>query len=208
MLDLATGVDRTLYQGSTLFNIIAFEPEGIYLVHGIAPRQGVFEKLYLLDPAGGTPMLVPGSDHHMYQSGWGLISDGAAWGIDYRVQGSAYVYSVLRLDLATAKVTLWMEGPPDDQISPVGTDRLHRLYVGDGKQLWRLGAPGQVDMLADPGQISGGASIGGPSTFVSDSRGVWFAGQSSVWFYSDTEPPKQFAAGPSDAEVLPAGPCV
>jgi hypothetical protein len=41
VLDLATGVDRVLYRGSTLFIVIAFEAKGIYLVHGIAPRQGL-----------------------------------------------------------------------------------------------------------------------------------------------------------------------
>jgi len=209
VVDIATGADRTIYNGPTLYIPIAFEQDVIYLVHAINPRQSVFEKLYRVDPAGGAPpTLVPGSDHHMYQYGWVLISDGAAWGIDYRVQGGAYVYSVLRLDLATAEVTLWMEGPPDDQILPSGTDQLHRLYISDGQQLWRLVSPGQRDTFANPGQVSGGASVGGSTAFVSDSKGVWFAGRAGVWFYSDAGEPKQFSVGPPDADVYPAGPCV
>jgi len=207
VVDIATGRDRIIYNGPTLYIPISFEQDVIYLVHAINLRQGAFEKLYRVDPVGGALTLVPGSDHHMYR-GWGLISDGAAWGIDYRVQGDTYVYSVLRLDLATAVVTPWMEGPPGDQILPVGIDRLHRLYVSDHQQLWRLGAPGQGEMLADGGQVSGAGDVGSSTTFVSDSQGVWFAGRGSVWFYSDTEPPRRFAAGPSDADVFPAGPCV
>src|SRR5260370_10728530 len=82
VVDVATSVDRTIYRGSTLFIVIGFEAKGIYLVHGIAPRQGAFANLYLLDPAGGIPRLVPGSARHMYQDGWGDLSGGARWGID------------------------------------------------------------------------------------------------------------------------------
>jgi hypothetical protein len=208
VVDIATGADRVVYNGSTLYIVIAFESDAIYLSHGINPRQGAFEKLYRLDPAGGTPALVPGSDRHMYQYGWVLVSDGAAWGIDYSVQGSAYTYSVVRLDLATTQVTLWLDGQPTT-FWPLGSDSKHRLYVGDDKQqLWRLGHPGQVDRLANPGPVSASEGVGGPSGFVSDSSGAWIAGQGSIWLYSDSDAPKQFAVGPLGEVVWPVGPCI
>jgi hypothetical protein len=208
VLDLATGVDHLLYSGSTLFIVIAFEPEGIYLVHGIAPRQGAFEKLYLLDPAGGAPALVPGSDRHMYQYGWVLISDGAAWGIDFRVEGNAYIYSVVRLDLVTAQATKWLEGTPDDGLTPLGTDAKHRLYAGDSKsKLWRIGLPGQVDVLPNPGPVVAGGGLGASTSFASDSLGAWFAGMGGVWLYRDAGEPRLFAVGPQNVDVSPAGPC-
>jgi hypothetical protein len=209
VLDLATGIDHLLYSGSTLFIVIAYEPEGIYLVHGIAPRQGAFEKLYLLDPAGGAPALVPGSDRHMYQYGWVLISDGAAWGIDFRVEGTAYIYSVVRLDLATGQATKWLEGTPDDAPNPLGTDAKHRLYAGDYKStLWRIAEPGKVEMLPNPGPVVGGGALGASTSFVSDSLGVWFAGRGGVWLYRDAGEPKLFTVGPQNADVSPAGPCL
>ncbi len=209
VLDLATGVDHLLYSGSTLFIVIAYKPEGIYLVHGIAPRQGAFEKLYLLDPAGGAPALVPGSDRHMYQYGWVLISDGGAWGIDFRVDGTAYIYSVVRLDLATGQATKWLEGPPDDGLNPLGTDAMHRLYAsGSQSKLWRIAAPGQVDVLPNPGPVVAGGGLGAPTGLVSDSLGAWFAGRGGVWLYRDTGEPRLFAVGPPNSDISPAGPCL
>ena len=209
VVDVATSVDRTIYRGSTLFIVIGFEAKGIYLVHGIAPRQGAFENLYLLDPAGGIPRLVPGSDRHMYQYGWALISDGAAWGIDYRVDGNANIYSVVRFDLGTGEPTQWIEGPADDLFWPLGTDSAHRLYVGDYHgNLRRVAAPGQFEVLANPGQVGTGGGIGSSSSFVSDSLGEWFAGNGGVWLYSDTGQPRLFGIGPQNGQVFPAGPCV
>ncbi|HEX7264125.1 MAG TPA: hypothetical protein VF383_08110 [Candidatus Dormibacteraeota bacterium] len=210
VVDLTTGADRIVYSGSILFIVIAFTQDTLYLVHAINPRQGSFELLFTLDPAGGgTPTLVTGSDRHMYQWGWVLISDGAAWGIDYRVQGNAYVYSMLRLDLTTGSVTQWLEGPPDDMFWPQGTDGSHRLYAGDNQQkLLRIASPGNVDTLANPGPVAINGGIGSQSGFVSDSTGVWFSGQGRVWLYSETAMPKDFAAGPPSGQVWPAGPCL
>jgi len=210
VVDIASGSDRMIYNGPTLFIPLTFAADGIYLVHAINLRQGAYEKLYRLDPSGGTPTLVTGSDRHMYQYGWVLISDGAAWGVDYRVQGNGYVYSVLRLDLATAQLSQWFEGPPDDLVWPLGTDTKHRQYVQGVNQheLWRFAGPGQAEQLANPGPIGYGDFIGGPTDFVADSQGGWFHAQGAIWFYSDAGEPKQFSVAPPDTDVYPAGPCV
>jgi hypothetical protein len=146
----------------------------------------------------------------MYQFGWVLISDGAAWGIDVLVQGNVYTYSVLRLDLATGRVAQWLLGPPDDLVWPLGTDLTHRLYVQGVKQneLWRLAAPLQADLLPNPGPIALGDYVGGPDGVVSDAQGMWFAGRGSVWLYPNGGTPKQFMAGQPSGDTWPAGPCL
>lgn len=212
VVDVATHADRTIYSGPQLYIPIAFTSDTIYVVHAVNPRQGVFELLFILDPAGGgTPELATAStDRHMYQWGWVLISDGAAWGIDYRVDGNKYIYSVLRLDLSTGQVTTWFEGPADDLTWPLGTDADHRLYVQgvNTNDLWRLTSPGQAEQLANPGPIGLDDYIGGPTTMFSDPHGTWFAGRGGVWLYAENAPPKQFSSGLPTDEVYPAGPCV
>jgi hypothetical protein len=115
---------------------------------------------------------------------------------------------VVRLDLATAQVTQWLEGAPDDQVTPLGTDGMHRLFAGNYKgELWRIAQPGQVEVLPDPGPVSTSGGIGGSTGFASDSLGAWFGGTGAVWLYGEVGQPKQFAVGPQNGEVLPAGPC-
>jgi hypothetical protein len=205
VLNVASREERVIYRGTTVYIPIAFNSDGIYLVNAIHLRQGSLEKLYRLNPAGGMPQLVPGSDHHMYQWGWVLIADGAAWGIDNQVQGSTYLYSVLRLDLATSKVTTWLEGQ-DKMAWPQAVDSQHRLYAAtyDGP-LWRVDSPGRAVELRAPEQIqfSGGIGVAGP---VVDSIGVWFSGQGGIWLYADGRNPRKFTVGPTDT-VWPAGPC-
>jgi len=210
VVEVATKTDHLVYSGAQLFIPIAFTSDTIYVVLAINPRQGAYEKLYRLDPSTeGAPVLVAGSDRHMYQWGWVLISDGAAWGIDYRVDGNAYIYSVLRLDLSTSKVTPWFEDA-NDLPWPLGNDGAHSLYVqGVGQdQLWRLAAPGRAEQLANPGPISLADELGGPTNFIADSTGAWFAGRGGVWLYSDGAAPRQFTAGQATDDVLPAGPCI
>jgi hypothetical protein len=208
VLNVASREERVLYRGTTLYIPIAFNSDGIYLVNAIHLRQGSFEKLYRLDPAGGMPQLVPGSDRHMYQWGWVLIADGAAWGIDNQVQGSTYLYSVLRLDLATSKVTTWLEGQ-DKMPWPQAVDSQHRLYAAayDGP-LGRVDSPGRTVELRSPEQIqfSGGIGVAGA---VVDSIGVWFSGREGVWLFQDGHDAMKVALPVSANEpVRPAGPCI
>ncbi len=208
VVDVATGADRMAYSGPTFYLPIAFEADGIYAVHAINPRQGAFEKLFRLDPAGGGPVLVPGSDRHMNQWGWVLVSDGAAWGIDAVQQGNDYSYSVLRLDLATGQVALWFQSPFADFVWPLGVDLRHRLYVQGITQgeLWRMSAPGQTVELPNPGSVKLGGSIGTPDGFFADAHGVWMAGPDGLWLFGETGDPKHFAV--NSLGVTPAGPCL
>ena len=209
VVDVATKADSVVYSGLPLYVVVGFGPDAIYLTHAIQLRRGSFERLYRLDQSGGTPQLVTGSDRHMYQWGWVLVADGAAWGIDNRVVGNDHFYSVLRLDLATSQVTQWMEGPPNTMSWPMGVDGMHRLYVAPiNGPLWRIDSPGHSVELASPADVTFGNSIGGPTSFVADSHGVWFSGKSAVWLSADGRAPQQFAVAPAREDVWPAGPCV
>jgi len=208
VLTEATGADRVVYSGADLYFPIAFTDDGIYLVHAINPRQGAFEKLYRLSPSGGGLQLVPGSDRHMYQYGWVLIADGAAWGIDNQASGNDYIYSIVRLDLSSNQETTWMQGPVGDLLWPMGVDSSHRLYVADQSHLWRVGSAGQATPVPDPGPIQGvNVGPGTAPAFVADAQGEWFAGLGGVWLYTETSAPKIFQAGPPDTVVSPAGSC-
>jgi hypothetical protein len=144
----------------------------------------------------------------MYQWGWVMIADGAAWGIDNRVEGQTYFYSVLRLDLATSQVTRWFEGPADKLFWPLGVDGQHSLFAADMDQLIRVDKLGQTASQPDPGPVSGFNGPGEAPVFASDARGAWFASTGGVWLYPGNGAPQKFTVGPSDAMVAPAGPCL
>jgi len=182
VVDLATRSDHTVYRGAELFIPIAFASDAIYLVHAINLRQSAFEKLYRLDPKGGLPTLVPGSDGHMYQYGWTKISGGAAWGLDNRVEGSNYTYLVERLDLTSGTAIQWLEGPANQQFAPLGTDAMSRLYVSDGFEVWRVARPGLVEKLLSPQRTLGALTFG--ATMVNDKHGAWFSARGGVYFLS------------------------
>ena len=209
--DIRTGADRVVYSGSTLYFPIAWTNEGIYMVDAVAPRQGAFKNLYRLDPIGGSgPQLVSGADRHMYQWGWVLIADGAAWGIDNAVSSNGdYTYSVLRLDLKTSQVVSWF-GPVNDMFWPIGVDLRHRLYVSDGQQLDRVGIPGTTIELTPPGPdaIFANQGIGSESGFVADSTAAWLSGKGGVWRYADDGRAQEFTTASPDAIVDPAAGCL
>jgi hypothetical protein len=205
VVDVASRKDRVVYNGETPFEVIAFGSDGVYLAQAINPRQGVFAKLFRLDPAGGSPQLVRGSDRHMDPTGWTKVSGGAAWGLDFRVNGTVYTYQVERLDLATGLVTQWLQGGPERQWAPMGTDDAKRLYVTDGYEVWRLSRPGQVDTTIGGTQVAGALTFG--TEVLADSNGAWFPGRGGVWLYSDAQGLRELAAGPESEMVFPAGAC-
>jgi hypothetical protein len=205
IVDIASGVDRVAYDGPTTLTVIAFESDGVYLRQAVNPKQGVYKELFRLDPAGGPPTLVRGSNRHMYQTGWTVVGAGAAWGLDFRVKGSSYTYLVERLDLASGAVAEWLASPPDHQFAPMGVDAKNRLYVTDGYEVWRLSSPGQVEHLLNPPKTAGAWTFGG--VMRSDSHGTWFEALGGVWFHSDAQGSRQFVVGVPEQQIFPAGAC-
>lgn len=208
VFDLATGNDNVVYSGTTEYFVISFDSNGLYLVDAANAKQGLYRNLYRLDLAGGIPRLVTGSDRHMFGWGWVMVSDGAAWGIDYRPDGDDYFYTVVRLDLATGQVTPWLESSANDLIWPLGLDGMHRLYVGDGHEIWLVGSPSQRVNLNNVDSAAVVATLGGPIGFVSDSHGAFIAGQGGVVHYPSEQESQRLRIGPAGTTVFPAGPCV
>lgn len=206
VVDIASGADRVAYHGTLAYSVTAFETDGIYMRQAINAKQGAYQKLFRLDPAGGTPKLVRGSDHHMYPTGWTVVNDSAAWGLDYQSKGKSYTYVVERLDLTTGAVTTWFTSDPDHQFAPMGTDGKNRLYITDGFEVWRLAKPGQVEHLLSPPKTEGSYTFGGE--MLSDAHGAWFQALGGVWFHSDTEGSRQLTVNVPEEMVSPAGPCL
>ena len=207
VLDLATGNDNVVYSGTTPYFVISFDASGLYLVDAANAKRGLFQNLYRLDLAGGVPRLIPGSDRHMFGWGWLMVTGGEAWGIDYQVQGGDYVYSVVSLDLASGHVTTWLESDANDLIWPLGLDGLHRLYVGDGHEIWLVGAPSSKAGLNNADSAGVVATLGGPIGFVSDSHGAFIASRGAVLHYPNEQGPVRLPVGPAGTTVFPTGPC-
>lgn len=102
VVQVATGAEKMVYRMpyDNAYQILAFEPEGIY-VYPIIHRSGLPGGLWLLDPAGAALKPLPTS----MDGTWQLVSGGAAWGGPGGMAGD----SLVRLDLATGALTTWFQ---------------------------------------------------------------------------------------------------
>lgn len=204
VVDVASGVDRMIYDGATNYWPIAFASDGIYVLHAINVKQNAFEGLFRLDPADGTVAKIPGSDL-LPQARWTLVSGGSAWGFDWQPGAQQIVYKVKQLNLATGIVTDWLQEAPNLQSSPVGLDAQGRLYLSDYYELWRLDAPNVEEPLLKPPPVSGRVSL---NIFVADAHGVWMGSWGGLWHFSDADGARQVSVGSDQDMVTPAGPCL
>jgi hypothetical protein len=204
VVDVVSGVDRIVYDGATNYWPIAFPTDGIYALHAINLKQSSFEGLFRLDPAGGVPVRVPGSDLAP-QARWTLIGGGSAWGFDLQPGSQQILYTVERLDLATGNITDWLHEPPNLQLSPIGLDAQGRSYISDFYELWRLNAPNVEERLLKPPPVSGRVAL---NIFVADAHGEWMGSWGGLWHYSDADGARRFTVSTDQDMVVPAGPCL
>ncbi len=204
VVDIASGVDRIIYDGATNYWPIAFATDGIYVLHAINIKQNAFEGLFRLDPAGGTPVPVRGSDL-LPQARWTLVSGGSAWGFDLQPGTQQIIYRVKQLNLATGIVTDWLQGPPNLELSPIGLDAQGRLYLTDFYELWRLDSPNVEERLLKPPLVSGRVSL---NIFVADATGEWMGSWGGLWHYSDAGGAQRLSVATDQDMVNPAGPCM
>ena len=105
LVDAKTGTRRLLLSrtgptNTSLWKVVSYTSEGIYLYamsHGM--ESGV-PGLWLLDPPSGRVRLVEGSRY------WSVISGGTAWALDPPAYTPGDLVKVYRLDITTGKVTL------------------------------------------------------------------------------------------------------
>jgi hypothetical protein len=204
VVDVVSGVDRIIYDGATNYWPIAFAGGGIYVLHAINLKQNSFEGLFRLDPAGGTPVKVSGSDL-LPRGRWTLVSGGSAWGWDLQPDTQQFVLRIHQLDLATGTVTDWLNEPPGLDLTPIGLDAKGRLYLSDFYELWRLDAPNVEEHLLKPPLVSGRVSL---NIFVADPHGEWMGTWGGLWHYSDAGGAQRLSVATDQDMVNPAGPCM
>jgi hypothetical protein len=204
VVDVVSGVDRTIYDGLTNYWPIAFAGDGIYVMRAINLKQNSLEGLFRLDTAGGTPVPVRGSDLLSHAT-WTIVSAGSAWGFDWQPGTQQIVYRVKQLNLATGIVTDWLQEPPNLQLSPIGLDARGRLYLSDFYELWRLDAPNVEERLLKPPLVSGRVSL---NIFVADAHGEWMGSWGGLWHYSDAGGAQRVSVATDQDMVTPAGPCI
>ena len=199
VVDLHTGADRILFQGSPTYEVVGFTSAGIYLAEVGITMDGEFSSgLYLLDTAGGTPRAVPGGSHSTDRSGWAVVG-GAAWSTDYSSGGGLQPGNQLvRLDLKTGAVQVWSTQPEGVAASLIGLDSSgDPLMLTYSSGYSSTGSPPpdvpvEVSVMSAPGtgkvvyrNTQPGASLpAGPS--FNDSNGLWLSGAPAgeVWLDS------------------------
>jgi hypothetical protein len=187
--DAQTGADQVIYSGSPTFSVVDFTAGGLYLAQfgasiGGSGRRG----LYLIDPAGGTPRLVPGSDVQLDAGGWQVLDGGGAWGTRFSEGGAMWSGNELvRLDMTTGEIVTWLTVPTEEALSMLGfdagrapvTSRLAVTSTGQSSQI-------SVRLMTCPGQsrqLYSSDSIAPGQLGVGDAHGTWMGGAGSIWLY-------------------------
>jgi hypothetical protein len=189
VVDAQTGADRVVYSGSPTFSVVDFTAAGIYLAQfgasiGGSGRRG----LYLVDPAGATPRLVPGSDVQLDAGGWQVLNGGGAWGTRFSEGGAMWSGNELvRLDMTTGVITRWLAVPTDQTLTILGFDSgspvvSSRLAVVTSVQSSQI----SVRLMTGPGQsrqVYSSDSIAPGQLGIADIHGTWMGGAGSIWLY-------------------------
>jgi len=187
--DAQTGADRVIYSGSPTFSVVDFTASGLYLARfgasiGGSGRRG----LYLIDPAGGTPRLVPASDVQLDAGGWQVLNGGGAWGTRFSEGGAMWSGNELvRLDMTTGEIVTWLTVPTDEALTVLGFDA-GRPLVTSRLAITSTGQSAQISvrLMAGPEQsrqlYSSDATAPG-ELGVADSHGIWMGGAGSIWLY-------------------------
>lgn len=219
VVDVATGIDRTIYNGGPVFRVVDFENAGIYLT-GASP-EGRAHGLWLENPAGGAPRQISN-----------VISDpavggGAAFGTDYDASDPSPAPGglegphnrILRFDLQSGASVPLITIPGAD-IYMAGADAAGHVFVyadrhsannpdvnNDTEELWMAIGPGDGRRL-----YQGLATEQWPYHLAAiDSHGTWFDGgnyqsRSSAWLYSNGS--IQLAASLGLTQMSVAGGCI
>ena len=188
LVDAQTGNDTVIYSGSPTWWIVDFASNGIYLARLTTAQYARQEfGLYLIDPAEGSPRLVPGSDVHLDFGGWRVLNGGAAWGTRFSDVGLGSGNELVRLDMKTGEVVQWLEVPTDQYLSILGFDAgnplvsssLSSVTEGQSSQtsIRLITSPGQSRQLYSSDAAAPGA-LG-----VADTHGIWMGGAGSIWLY-------------------------
>lgn len=201
VVDITTNADRVIYSGPTVYGIVDFAPEGIYITK--SSPEGPSIGLWLEDPAGGAARVINAT----IQSP--AVGGDAAWTADFDAADHSPAPGgmvgpnnrVERVDLKTGQFVPWFyEAGVDLRIA--GFDIAGKPFVtsyrssGDGAhdtvELWLLTSS------TESMQLFGGAqrNVWPSAVTAIDIHGVWFdAGYTSdsVWLYVPNSPIQMLA---------------
>jgi hypothetical protein len=218
VVDLASGVDRTVYSGDTTFRVVSFAPEGIYLT--LQAPEGRSRGLWIQDPAGSATRLINAD----VVDPW--VAAGVGWSVAFDTSdphpapgGIENPFNLLvRIDLQTGGTTPWFTWLGAD-IFLDGVDYSGNPFVGVGRptpsdpgaeteEFWLVTSKGTGKRLyAGPDNNPFPARLG-----AIENHGAWFGGgsittsQSTIWLYSDGS--VRVAATVNLASVTVAGGCI
>ena len=182
----------------SLWKVVQYANEGIYLWTGNGGMEKPVLGLWLLNPKTGGVRLVDGSHY------WGKVSGGTAWALD-EANTRASASKVYRLDLATGRVSTVYESKTDIRLLSA---------TPDGEMLIDYGKTGfpQLALLAAPGSF---VPIELPPAFpaITNARmaqpGVWLAVFGEAWsgiaLYLKGEGVTIMARNPESRPGLPGG---
>lgn len=196
VVDLGSGADRTVYSGNTVFRVVSFAPEGIYLT--LQAPEGRSRGLWIQDPDGGAARLI----NRDAVDPW--VAGGAGWGVDFDTSDpnpapggiESPFNRLVRIDLQTGGTTSWFTWLGAD-IFLDGVDYSGNPFVGAGRpmpsdpgneteEFWVITARGAGQRLfAGPTDHPLPTRLG-----AIENHGAWFAGgygptsPSTIWLYS------------------------
>ena len=196
VVDVATGGDTVIYSAGTVYNVVDFAAEGIYIT--AAAPEGYPRGLWLEKPTGGSPQLISAGIVAP------VVGAGAAWGVHFNnadpspgpggIEGP--FNEVVRIDLSTGSTTTWFYRPGSTN-EVLGFDRRGDLFVsaafagtssdgsGHSYELWLVASATAASRL-----YTGTGSQVSVRLAAVDDHGVWFHAQyaptssSTVWLYA------------------------
>ena len=190
VVDVAAGADRVIYSGGSLYAVVDFAAEGIYVTNAVP--EGYARGLWLEDRSGGQPRLI--SNDIVAP----VVGGGAAWGLDFNAADPSPgpgglegpKNRLLRYDLQTGAATPWFYRP-GSSLYVTGFDAAGRPFVSAGLEtngnpsleLWLVTSSTEATIVFT------GTGVSTPSRLAAvDSHGVWFDGgyatPSTVWLYA------------------------
>jgi hypothetical protein len=210
IVDVATNKDRTLVDGPTLWSVVAYRNQLVYMIHpclgGCSSDSG---GLWTMDPATGAvhQIVAPDPDPSNPSTGitqhlWTLIGSDAAWASDPKSGGLA------RLDLATQAVTVWFTVAAK-ALDPIGFDLQGHPIVSGGPNFnvpgstgggaWIVTSPGVAKQIEPDGILVTGA--------IADTHGVWLMSGYYLILVSEDGRSAELGALPGSGNRNLAGPC-
>ena len=191
VVSLPSGDDTIVYSGGP-YDVIAWEPDGLYLVAvGYYHGEGS-TGLWRLDPGSGALTKLYGS---MY---FASISGGIGWVLNAGITPS----TLSRVDLAAGTTQVWVNTGDQGWITYMGDDRSGHPFVN----IQRFGRlPSQLMVYSAPQQ---GTVLGSFATWyaysATDAHGTWFGGQDGIYLYSGDAGLRKVS---STGQGFAAGPC-